>query len=141
VRRLSLRKVEHSSINLKTHGQRLKAPFNLFKYGSGLRKLLPSFIYSGPSAKDRMSGIMHSALQAFFFVQVALEGAADKVVNLGQSIMCEFVIAPVQRSFSRFIGTIEKEDVQNLRSEIDSIRSEIQALRQDIRELQRSSTV
>jgi hypothetical protein len=88
-----------------------------------------------------MSEIMHSALQAFFFVQVALEDAADKVVNLSQAIMCEFVVAPMQRTFSRFIGTIEKEDIQDLRSEIDSIRSEIQALRQDIRELQRSSTV
>jgi hypothetical protein len=98
-------------------------------------------IYIGASAEDRMSETMHSAIQAFFFVQVALERAADKVANLTQSIMCEFVSTPMQRTFSRFIGTVEKEDIQDLLSEIDGIRSEVQTLRQDIRELQRSSTV
>ncbi len=84
---------------------------------------------------------MHSAIQAFFFVQVALERAADKVANLTQSMMCEFISTPMQRTLSRFIGTIEKEDIKDLLSEIDGIRSEVQTLRQDIRELQRSGTV
>jgi len=84
---------------------------------------------------------MHSAIQTFFVVQVALERAASKITGLGQSLICQFVTTPLQRSFTKVIGTIEKEDIQHLHNEIDSIRSELQGLRQDIRELQRSTTV
>lgn len=84
---------------------------------------------------------MHSAIQSFFFVQVALERAVNKVSDLTQSLMCEFVTAPMQRTFSKIIGGVEKEDLQDLRTEIEGIRTELQTLRQDIRELQRSATV
>jgi len=84
---------------------------------------------------------MHIAIQTFFVIQVALERAATKIFDLGQTLVCDLVKAPIQRSFRDFIGTVEKADVQHLRDEIDSIRSEVQALRQDIRELQRTTSV